>query len=223
MSPVTPTSTPSLKKQYPHVDNVEDWRAQQSLRLLWDRVFALEGRLQATEATVGDLVTAQNVLEDRVAVVNQKAQDALAVAQLTAGEQSRVDQAEGDSTIPDYLAMVEDALAAFDPVVPIADEDAAKAQLTRAAAWAIWQVDPNIGLLEKTYGTQVNDRSIDVIVQMTDGSFADCASSSDNGDGTKTIVATWGTHAPDSNTSDESRWIIPTATIAAESGPMGPA
>ncbi|HEX5579103.1 MAG TPA: hypothetical protein VFY43_05495 [Candidatus Limnocylindria bacterium] len=86
MSPVRETLLTPLKRQYPHVDAVEDWRAQQSLRLLWDRVFSLEERLQAQLATQGDLVDAVNANEDRLGQVQRVAGEALAIAQRTAGE-----------------------------------------------------------------------------------------------------------------------------------------
>lgn len=82
MTPVELTATPTLKRQYPHVDDVKDWRAQQSLRLLWDRTFALEARLQALEATAGDLVEATNQQETQLADVALKADQALAEVQL---------------------------------------------------------------------------------------------------------------------------------------------
>jgi Collagen triple helix repeat (20 copies) len=60
VSPVTPAEPPQLKRQYPHVEGVADWRAQQTIRLLWDRIFDLEARLQAVHSTQGDLVTTVN-------------------------------------------------------------------------------------------------------------------------------------------------------------------
>jgi hypothetical protein len=83
---VTPTEPTVLKRQFPHVDGVADWRAQQSLRLLWDRVFALEERLQAAEATQGDLVSASNSHEDDLGRAERKADEALAIAQRHQGE-----------------------------------------------------------------------------------------------------------------------------------------
>jgi hypothetical protein len=81
---VTPPT--GLKRQYPHVDTITDWRAQQSIRLLWDRVFALEERLRASEQTAEDLVATANAQEDRLAAVQLLAGEALALSQRTAGE-----------------------------------------------------------------------------------------------------------------------------------------
>lgn len=85
---VEKTPVQTLKRQYPHVDDVEDWRAQQSLRLVWDRLFALEERLRASEGTVGDLVSAANRQEDQLTRVDHKADEALAIAQLTRSEKA---------------------------------------------------------------------------------------------------------------------------------------
>jgi hypothetical protein len=60
MTPVKSAEPPEIRRQYPHVDDITDWRAQQTTRLLWDRVFDLESRLQGAETTQGDLVTAVN-------------------------------------------------------------------------------------------------------------------------------------------------------------------
>jgi hypothetical protein len=73
--PITPTPPPSLKKQYPHVDDVEDWRAQQTIRLLWDRIFDLEARLQGTEATQGDLVNVSNDHDDTLTEISEDLDD----------------------------------------------------------------------------------------------------------------------------------------------------
>lgn len=57
---------PAVRHQYPHVDGIEDWRAQQTTRLLWDRVFDLEERLQSSEKTTGDLVDISNSQDDHL-------------------------------------------------------------------------------------------------------------------------------------------------------------
>jgi hypothetical protein len=77
---------PELKRQFPHVDDIADWRAQQSIRLLWERVFNLEERLQAVEVTQGDLVSATNSQEDDLGRAERKADEALAIAQRVASE-----------------------------------------------------------------------------------------------------------------------------------------
>lgn len=81
MSPVEETAVRTLKRQYPHVDTIEDWRAQQSVRLLWDRIFDLEERLAASQATIKTLVDGQNATEAKLQVVDRHANEALAVTQ----------------------------------------------------------------------------------------------------------------------------------------------
>ena len=126
----------------------------------------------------------------------------------------------GEPTIPNYHDMVKAALGKFEsPIVPLSEGDAGKAQLTRLAAWDIYQIDQNIRLFKKTGGAQINGRSTDILVQATDGSFADCATYTD-GQNPTAVRTTWVDHVADSNTSDTSRYIVPTEAIANEPGPM---
>lgn len=90
MSKVIETEVEALKRVYPHVDDIEDWRAQQSIRLLWDRVFDLTAQLKAAQATVGDLVNAQHAHDDAVKTADRKADEALALAQLTKDEKGEI-------------------------------------------------------------------------------------------------------------------------------------
>jgi hypothetical protein len=82
------TAAPALKRQYPHVDVIADWRAQQSVRLLWDRVFDLEGRLQAAQSTITELTSRTNAQDDEIARAQRDATNALAQGQLTPGERA---------------------------------------------------------------------------------------------------------------------------------------
>lgn len=90
MSPVEEVRLDPLKRQYPHVDTIADWRTQQSVRLLWDRVFDLEGRLQAAEGTITRLTATANQQESQLAAVQRKADEALAEVQATRTEQQAV-------------------------------------------------------------------------------------------------------------------------------------
>lgn len=82
MSPIDETLVTALPRVYPHVADVADWPAQQSLRLNWDRTHDLEARLQAAEATITALVAGHNTNETAVAAATAKAQSALALAQV---------------------------------------------------------------------------------------------------------------------------------------------
>jgi len=92
VTPTEETPVTTLKRQYPHVEAIKDWTAQQSVRLLWDRVFSLEERLQAAQSTITTLVSAANVNETSASTAQQAANDALALSQ-------RVGEATG-SDIP---------------------------------------------------------------------------------------------------------------------------
>lgn len=71
----------SIKRTYPHVDEVEDWRAGQTIRLLWDRIHSFEERLQAAQATITNLVSGHNSLETTVGEVGKDARQALTSVQ----------------------------------------------------------------------------------------------------------------------------------------------
>jgi hypothetical protein len=84
---VTITATPVTKgpRVFPHVTEIKEWEAQQSVRLLWDRIHDLEERLQAATATITQLVDGHNTNADQLAGVTQDAQTALAIAQRLGG------------------------------------------------------------------------------------------------------------------------------------------
>ena len=86
MSPVKASSVPTLSRQYPHVDGITDWRAQQTIRLLWDRIFDLEARLQAAEGTSRTLVSTANAQEQALDEVSSAADAGSGVSQTVPGE-----------------------------------------------------------------------------------------------------------------------------------------
>jgi hypothetical protein len=97
---ITATPPPDLKRQYPHVDGVADWRAQQTIRLLWDRVFDLEARLQGVQATQVDLTAASNQQEADITRVDRQSKEALAIAQRTPIERGVLDGSGGGDGSP---------------------------------------------------------------------------------------------------------------------------
>lgn len=107
---------PRLARQYPHVDAITDWRAQQTARLLWDRVFDLEERLQSSEQTAGDLVPISNSQDDYLASLQALAGEALTIAQFT---RTQLDSLENASRLPSEapgrFSVVEARLAAGVP------------------------------------------------------------------------------------------------------------
>jgi hypothetical protein len=95
MSPIEEVRLDPLKRQFPHVESIEDWRAQQSIRLLWDRVFDLEGRLQAAEATLTRLVAASNTQEAQIHEAQRTAEQAVAELLATRAETDAAASAGG--------------------------------------------------------------------------------------------------------------------------------
>ena len=75
------TPTTAIKRTYPHVSDIEDWRTQATARLLWDRVHDLEERLQAAQDTITDLVSGHNTNETSITLIGLDARAALALSQ----------------------------------------------------------------------------------------------------------------------------------------------
>lgn len=78
---VTYVAIVPLKRQYPHEDAIDDWAAQASLRLLWDRVYALQEQLTAAEGTIRQLISQGNSQETLLNSVKVTADQAYALAQ----------------------------------------------------------------------------------------------------------------------------------------------
>lgn len=81
MSPVDDVAIDPLKRQYPHVGEIKDFSTQQSIKLLWDRVFALTEQLTAAQATITSLVGASNANEAAVTKAQRSADMALSISQ----------------------------------------------------------------------------------------------------------------------------------------------
>ena len=92
------TARPSIKRSYPHVTEIQDWPAAQSVKLLWERIHDLEERLQAAEGTNTTLVTSANQLTTSVQSAQQVADQALAIGRTTSVGSSDTGGAGGDST-----------------------------------------------------------------------------------------------------------------------------
>lgn len=81
---VEATAVVKLKRKQPHVDEIGDYPTQQTIRLLWDRIFDLEERLQSVEGTSASLVSASNSQETTLQTAASQAEQALGIA-LTPG------------------------------------------------------------------------------------------------------------------------------------------
>lgn len=123
-----------------------------------------------------------------------------------------------------YSSVVAGVLASFPTNIVLAEEEEeGKAQLTRKAAWAITQENPNIGLMSKTSGNAVAGLTVDVIMDKSDGSGADIASSKPEAPGFVTITSVWSTYLPNIDPEWLSRWVKPTQELANLPGPMSDA
>lgn len=79
--PITLTPIVPLDRQYPHVDTITEWDVQQTIRLLWDRVFSLQEQLTAANASLQQIAGVVNAQNGELESVNQTAQQAYALAQ----------------------------------------------------------------------------------------------------------------------------------------------
>lgn len=76
-------ATKPLQRVYPHVPTIADYSTQQTVRLLWDRVFDLEERLQSAQTTIQHLTERSDEQDDEIAKAQQTADHAMGQAQLT--------------------------------------------------------------------------------------------------------------------------------------------
>ena len=70
-----------IKRTYPHVGQVPEWATSQTIRLLWDRVWDLEGRLQAAEINIRSAGTVLDTMNTTLLSTTQLARQAYALAQ----------------------------------------------------------------------------------------------------------------------------------------------
>jgi hypothetical protein len=108
-------------------------------------------------------------------------------------------------------------------VVPVADEETAKAQLTRRIAYVLHQANPNLGLVSKSSGNAVNGRTTDVVMDRTDGSSVDVATAVSLDGEARTRVQirpVWFPYKANPDPRWLARWVEPTAAIRDEPGPL---
>lgn len=97
---VTLVPVTTLKRAYPHVEGILDWSARMSVRLLWDRVWGFEERLQTLEANVKLVAAAVNALNVQLLATRALAQQAYA---LTQSPSTSVDPAAPPPAAPDAI------------------------------------------------------------------------------------------------------------------------
>lgn len=78
---ITETPVQPATRTYPHVSEITDWKTAQTVRLLWDRIWALEERLQAAQGTVTTLVAGHNANETALVEVGKDVRQAIALSQ----------------------------------------------------------------------------------------------------------------------------------------------
>lgn len=78
---VTLIDATALKRQFPHVSQVADWPAQQTIRLLWDRIFDLQEQLNAAILNIRQLAEATNTMGTTLDRTSSLAKQAYALAQ----------------------------------------------------------------------------------------------------------------------------------------------
>jgi hypothetical protein len=81
MADLTLPPRPTIKRLYPHLGEVADPPASQTLRLLWDRIHDLEERLQQTETLNTKLIATANSNTAAAAQAQTTANRAVALAQ----------------------------------------------------------------------------------------------------------------------------------------------
>jgi len=93
--PIEPVAVQPLKHLYPHVDTITDFSTQQSVKLLWDRIFALQEQLAAAQSTITTLVEGHNANESAVQLAARHAREAIAIAQSSTPSEARAADVPG--------------------------------------------------------------------------------------------------------------------------------
>ena len=67
---------------YPHVDEITDFPTSQSLRLLWERLFACQDSLETATATITAQATTISTLQSQITALQRDVGQALAPTQV---------------------------------------------------------------------------------------------------------------------------------------------
>lgn len=187
---------PVVRHQYPHVDGITDWRAKQTTRLLWDRVFDLEERLQSTESTTGDLVGISNSQDDHLGGLQAASEDTLARLQRGGSE------APAEPGLPTTMPQPPDLgadLAAVKAALIADGEDLSGDNVGKIVRQFAWEHRDDLpfgfGLLAKSGGAQLLGCSVQYLTYGVTGDFrmADVVSSTELGAG---ATVHWSSFAP---------------------------
>jgi hypothetical protein len=100
-APFVKPPPPKPRRVYPHVDEIKDWPALQSTRLLWDRVWDVTEQLQTAQTTIDELRATNQTLEANIAGVDRTAKQALVASQApTEGGTTIVGEGTGPTPTP---------------------------------------------------------------------------------------------------------------------------
>ena len=175
------TDPTSLKRIYPHVSEISDWQTAQTIRLLWDRIWALEERLQATQTTITDLVDGHNTNAATLDTVGQDVRQALAGQQVGAGVGRAGSGAGGaggtglPATAPNMMGVLQTVLAS--QTWNFASDQAlnGRGAFIGIAVPAMHAIDPGFGHIQKRPGqNQYLGHAVDAInYKCADGTTAE--------------------------------------------------
>ena len=159
------------RRQYPTALTVEN------MRLIWDRLFGIEGLLTTAQATITAQGTTITDLTTRLAKAERTSEQALISAgqaiDAATGEPAPSDGGgPGGDDHPNHFDVVvqakADIIAAGESIVG----NCGAFKIVKTVAWRLRLSDPTIGLLSKPTGTNCAGYSIDNIMY-TDGVIFD--------------------------------------------------
>jgi len=162
---------PTGRRQYPTDPT------PQNLRLIWDRIFAIEGLLTTAQATITQQATTITTLQADLAKSGRTASQALitagqAIDAATGTPSDGGDEGPSGDDHPNHFAEVTqakaDVVAAGESIAGVCGAF----KIVKTTAWRLRFSDPTIGLLSKPSGTNCGGYSGDIICY-TDGIIFD--------------------------------------------------
>ena len=162
-----------MAKAYPHVEQISDWNAKQTIRLLWDEIHALQAQAETLQGDVRAAQTSLTTFGTRLTTAEQTAEQAsLAIATVdpvtgAASGGGQVSNPTGSATAPIMLPTLMTVYAAqpwdldegdaFDQTNPLG-----RGGFTEAAVTALHGLDARWGHIQKNAPhTRYNGHAID--------------------------------------------------------------
>lgn len=169
-----------VKRIYPHVDQIKDTPTQQTIRLLWEKIFGLQANLNTAQSTidtlqgtVDDHSTSISDINGQITHISSPAGQAISVAISSGGASS---SSGGGSTSPpsnhpDHTDVVAQAITDLTAALISLSGPCGAFEVVKLVAWRLMSSEPDISLIAKG-GTNCNGYSIDAIMY-SDGSVWD--------------------------------------------------